>query len=761
MPIRELLRKSDFFVEPIALVSADGTIAASNQPFADKLGVPAEALAGRRLDALAAVSASAIQEYLHACAESEKVVQSSLLLRRRAETIAVRARGVAYAPISGRSASQVLLHLVSEEQSSRTMSSEAHHEGLHPEHWREIEDSLRRQSQILEITLASIGDAVIVTDREGHATFLNSVAERLTGWSMEAANGRKLTQVFRIVNERTRRAAEDPVAKVLATGEIVGLASHTVLVARDGREIPIDDSAAPIRLPDGELFGVVLIFRDITEQRRFEHARAWLAAIVDSSEDAIVSKTLEGVITSWNPGATRLFGYTPEEIIGKPVTTIVPPELYHEEAEILARLKKGEHIGHFETQRVAKNGRRIEISLAVSPVRDQDGEIVGASKIARDISGRKRAEQLLREADRRKDEFLATLAHELRNPLAPMRNAAELLCRVQHATPELQTACEIMDRQLRQMTRLVDDLLDVSRVTAGRVELREEIVDVGQLLSNIAKSLKAIFEAAGQHLELAIGERPLYVYGDRIRLTQAFSNLLYNATKYTPKAGRVSVHVRERDGEAEVRILDTGIGIPASKLDAVFELFTQVGAPTDRAPDGLGIGLTVAKRLVEIHRGQITVRSDGEGRGSEFIVRLPLCEAPAAARTPARSGAADVSVRRKILIADDNEDAAVSLGILLEQMGHTTRVVHDGVAAVEAAEVMRPDVVILDIGMPKLDGYAVARKIGEQSWSGDTVLIALTGWGQEADRRHARDAGFHHHLVKPVEPERLREILMP
>jgi PAS domain S-box-containing protein len=759
MPIKELLRKSDFFAEPMALVSADGTIDASNKPFADKLGVPHEALAGRRLDALAAVSATAIQEYLRACAESEKVVQGSLLLRRRTETVAVQARGVAYSSPSARSASQVLLRLVAEGQPTQTTSSAAPDAKLRPEHWREIEESLRRQSQILEVTLASIGDAVIVTDKAGRTTFLNSVAETLTGWSMDVAKGRKLTEVFPIVNERTRRAVEDPVAKVLETGRSVGLANHTVLIARDGREIPIDDSAAPIRLPDGELFGVVLIFRDITEQRRAEHARAWLAAIVASSDDAIVSKTLDGIVTSWNPGAVHLFGYTPEEIVGQPILTIVPPDLHYEEAEILARLRKGERIGHFETQRVAKNGRRIDISLTVSPVRDESGEIVGASKIARDITERKRAEQLLRDADRRKDEFLATLAHELRNPLAPMRNAAELLCYGKHDTPASKTACEIMDRQLRQMTRLVDDLLDVARVSAGRVELREELVDVGQLLASITGALRPAFDAARQPLDVTIPPEPLYVYGDRIRLTQAFSNLLHNANKYTPRGGRVAVEARQGQAAVEITIRDTGIGIPPSKLDEVFELFAQVGSGTDRAREGLGIGLTVTKRLVEIHGGRIEARSDGEGRGSEFIVRLPLREAPEIAGAAMPPSAAAAQLARRILIADDNKDAATSLSILLEGMGHQTRVVHDGLAALAAAEEMQPDVAILDIDMPKLDGYAVARGIAGQSWAAQISLIALTGLGRETDRRNAREAGFHHHLVKPVEPEVLREVL--
>jgi PAS domain S-box-containing protein len=752
MPITELLRKSDFFTEPMALVSVDGTIDASNQPFAEQLGVAPEALTGRRLDALAAASAAAIQEFVQACARSDKALQCSLVLHRRSDTIPVQARGVAYR--ADATASQVLLRLVAQNRSSNIDSGEP----LLAEHWREVEASLRRQSQILEVTLASIGEAVIVTDREGRVTFLNTVAESLTGWPLEDAKGQTLKDVFRIINERTRQIAEDPVSKVLKTGQTIGLANHTVLIGRGGREMPIDDSAAPIRAPNGELFGVVLVFRDITDRRRAEHAQAWLAAIVESSGDAIISKTLDGVITSWNPGAARLFGYTPEEIIGKSITTIIPSELKEEEDEILARLRRGESIDHFETQRIAKNGKCIDISLTVSPIRDEAGEIVGASKIARDITERKRQEQMLRDAGRRKDVFLATLAHELRNPLAPLRNAATILCRTKHESPALTAACDIVDRQVRQMARLLDDLLDISRISAGRLELREEFVDVAELVGKIAASLQPTFSAAHQQLDIAISAEPLYVYADRIRLTQAFSNLMHNAHKYTPVGGRITVGARREGRDVVVSVRDTGIGIASSKLDLVFELFAQVAEPSERPREGLGIGLSVAKRLIEVHGGRIEAHSEGLGRGSEFIARLPLRDVPTIMRAEAAT-IVTTQVARRILIAEDNADAATSLSMLLEGMGHHTRIVHDGLAALKAAEEMRPDVAIIDIGMPGLDGYNVARKIAAQSWSAQTLLVALTGWGQEADRQRAREAGFHHHLVKPVEPEVLRELV--
>jgi len=624
MPIRDLLKNGSLFSDPIALVSADGTIDTPNQAFADQVGLPSEALRGKRLDTLAAASAAAIQEYLSACARSAEVVQGSILLRRRVETVAIQTRAIAYPPSAAPSASQVLLRLVTERDPVRAGDTESGTaEQPQPQHWREIEESLRRQSQILEVTLASIGDAVIVADARGRATFLNSVAEILTGWSASEAKGHSLTQVFPVINERTREPVDDPVAKVLQTGRVVGLGNHTVLLTRDGREIPIDDSAAPIRLPDGELFGVVLVFRDISEQRRADHARAWLAAIIESSDDAIVSKTLDGHITSWNPGAVRLFGYQPEEIIGRPITTIIPCELHGEELEVLAKLRRGERVENFETIRLTKDGRRIEVSLTVSPVRDEGGAIVGASKIARNITERKRAERALQEADKRKDDFLAVLAHELRNPLAPMRNAAEIIDRAKHERPELQKACDIMDHQLHQMSRLVDDLLDVARIGAGHVQLVPEFIDLGNLIRSIEASVAPIFQAADQQLTVSAPAEPVLVYADRTRLVQVFTNLLHNANKYTPRGGRIDVHVQREIDSAVVTVRDTGYGIPAEMLRSVFELYVQVDPSNQRTRGGLGIGLALAKRLVELHGGRIEAHSPGQDQGSVFIVRLP------------------------------------------------------------------------------------------------------------------------------------------
>jgi len=598
----------------------------------------------------------------------------------------------------------------------------------------------------------------MITDASGRVNFMNSVAEALTGWSLQEARHRPLPMVFRIVNERTRQTVEDPVAKVIESGHVVGLANHTVLLSRSGREIPIDDSAAPIRVAEGELFGVILVFRDVTEQKRSEHARAWLASIVDSSFDAIISKSLDGTITSWNPAAERLFGYSAAEIVGKPIMTIVPSDLCEEEMQVLERLHRGERVEQLETVRMTKSGQRVDVSLTISPVVDEEGEIVGASKIARDVSRQKKSERLLRESDRRKDEFLATLGHELRNPLAPIRNVAEVLCRIAGTHPESQVACEILRRQVRVMTHLVDDLLDVSRITSGRLRLRQETIELLQLLLNTVESLRHAFEAKRQLIGVSLAGETLAVLGDRTRLTQIFSNLLNNANKYTQEGGHIDVELTREGGDALVRVRDDGMGIPAAMLDDIFELFAQVPRTRIGSDSGLGIGLTLAKRITELHHGSIEARSAGEGRGSEFVVRLPLADSSEpSAGTPVSADPPPGGL--KILIADDNKDSAVSLAMLLTTMGHEARVVHDGEAAVLAADEFQPSVIFLDLAMPKLNGYEAARQIAQQPWARATRLVALTGWGQPSDLERSRAAGFHRHLVKPVEMDVLTGLL--
>jgi len=489
-----------------------------------------------------------------------------------------------------------------------------------------------------------------------------------------------------------------------------------------------------------------------------EDARALLAAIVQSSDDAIVSKTLEGIITSWNDGARRLFGYTSEEIIGLPITTLIPPELHQEETAILARLRAGDRIDHYETVRVAKDGRRIEVSLTVSPVLDSTGRVIGASKVARDISDRRLAERLQADAERRKDEFLAMLGHELRNPLAPIRNIAEILRRRAIGDPEQQQLSRVLDRQVQAMTRLLDDLLDMSRIRQGKLQLQKETLDVLTLVARAVETSRPLIDARRHILDVSLPTESIRVHGDVTRLVQMLGNLLNNAAKYTPDGGTITITVKASESDAEISVRDTGIGIAPELVPKVFDMFVQGDQALGRAHGGLGIGLTLVRTIAEMHAGSVEVRSEGTGRGSEFIVRLPRVQAGTAGEGAGRllpeQRTRDV---KRVVIVDDNRDAADSLAMMLRMGKHEVVAVGTGKEALEAVRRLRPDLVLLDIGLPDIDGYDVARKLRASGYTG--TLAALTGHGLAEDRERARRAGFDHHLVKPVDPRTLEAML--
>lgn len=626
---------------------------------------------------------------------------------------------------------------------------------------QEVERDLAAERERLRITLASIGDAVISTDADGRVKYLNRVAEALTGWAEADAVGRPLPEVFRIVNEHTREPAENPAEKALREGVVVGLANHTLLLARDGVERPIDDSAGPMLDESGRPVGVVLVFRDVSERRRDEIARARLAAIVESSEDAILSKTLDGVIRTWNVGAERLFGFTADEAIGRPITLIIPDDRLDEERNILARLSRGERIEHYETIRQAKDGRKIDISLTISPLRDDDGRIVGASKIARDVSERKRTEEALREADRRKDEFLALLAHELRNPLAPLRNGLEIMRLASDDAQVVAESREIMDRQLSHMVRLIDDLLDISRISRNKMELRRRRVPLSDVIRSAVETARPVLGEAGHELTVSLPAEPIILDADLTRLAQVFGNLLNNSAKYSARGGQIWVTADRRNDRVSVSVKDAGIGIPAVALPQIFDLFSQVDRSIERATGGLGIGLALVKGLVEMHGGTVEAASPGPGEGSTFTVMLPILPAGHDPSQEPAAGAASgpAEPRRRLLVVDDNRDSAGSMATMLRLLGNEVRIAHDGIEAVEAAERFAPQVVLMDIGMPKLNGYEATRRIREKPWGEGMTIIALTGWGQEIDRAKSKEAGCDGHLVKPVHLEDLEALL--
>ena len=946
---------------------------------------------------------------------------------------------------------------------------------------RHAEEQLRQQREWFEVTLSSIGDAVITTDTRSCVTFLNPVAAELTGWTTKDAHGQPLEVIFKIINEETRQPAKNPVAKVLAEGIVVGLANHTALISKDGRETAIEDSAAPIRDTAGKITGAVMVFhdvtnrrkaenavrrsekllanffdnaavglhwvgadgiilranqtelnllgyaeheyvghhiaefhddaeviegilrrltagrgvenaearlrckngslkevlissnalwedgkfihsrcftRDITEHKRATEAQARLAAVVESSDDAIMSKTLEGIITTWNKGAERIFGYTESEIVGRSVTMLIPSGMAHEEENILSRLKRGERLEHYETRRQRKDGTIFDASLTVSPLRDPSGKIIGASKILRDISGRKRAEEALREeyavvetlnavagalatelelekivqiitdagtrisraqfgaffynrvdekgesytlytlsgasraafekfpmprataifgptfrgesvvrlddvrkdprfgrnapfhgmpaghlpvvsylavpvfartgavlgglffghadvgvfkerdekvvvalaaqaaaametarlylaeqqartaaeqANKTKDDFLAALSHELRTPLTPVLALLTSLEDEATLPPALAADLETVRRNVELETRLIDDLLDLTRITRGKLELHREHIAIGQLIENAINT--CLPDLTAKHLQLVRDlENPgQKLFVDGARITQVLWNLLKNSIKFTPAGGTITVKLRFSNagpnGVVSVVVHDTGIGIPAEQIAHVFDAFEQGGRRITQQFGGLGLGLAISKAIVDAHHGTIEGASEGADRGSTFTLTLP-CEAGKESPSPlvtAHSAPATRSATtppmpksptHRILLVEDHVDTAAVIVRLLGRSGY--EVLHAGTVAAALAIADQEmqgaglDLVMSDVGLPDGSGQDLMRILSKKY---QLRGIALSGFGMEADHAQSLAAGFSHHLTKPINMTTLRSTL--
>ena len=405
------------------------------------------------------------------------------------------------------------------------------------------------------------------------------------------------------------------------------------------------------------------------------------------------------------------------------------------------------------------DGSRRTALAHANPLYDETGRVVGAVNILVDITERKRAEDALRESDRRKSEFLAMLSHELRNPLAPLRNGLEILRLTRHDT-EAEQPLSMMERQLSQLVHLIDDLLDLSRIARGKIELRRGRIELAAAVRDAVETSRPLIEEQEHQLQVLLPPRPVYVDGDRSRLAQVFANLLNNAARYTGRGGHIRLAVEQEGSDAVVRVRDDGAGIPREKLEIIFEMFTQVDRKLERSKGGLGIGLNLVRGLVEMHGGRVEAHSDGPGTGSEFVVRLPALIA--AGRWPQHDGEGGAPIacsRYRILVVDDNQDGADSLAMMLRILGHETRTAYDGLEALDVAQALHPNVVLLDLGLPRLNGYDVARRIRAQPWGEGMVLIAQTGWGQEEDRSRSKEAGFNFHMVKPIDPAALEKLL--
>jgi PAS domain S-box-containing protein len=800
---------------------------------------------------------------------------------------------------------------------------------------RRAEREAREARGSLETTLKSIGDAVISTDASGRVVFMNPVAERLTGWTLLDARGQALPEVFRIVNEQTRETVESPVEKVLREGGIVGLANHTVLLARDGREIPIDDSGAPINDAHGHTTGVVLVFHDITERKLAEAERSFLAAIVESSQDAVIGKTLDGTITSWNETAERVYGYTVEEAVGRHISLVVPEDCSVELEEIMSRLRHGERIEHVETVRVTKDGKRKDVLLTISPIRDASGRWVGASTVARDITERKAAEERLRfvaeasrvlassldyeatlerfarlsvasladyclidladadgtvrrvaashadparqplverlreyppdgaraagvasvirtgeplvvnevneealasmtrndeharilrelglksfvavplvargrtigaltfastrvrrdymaedvsyaqeiasraalaiensrlykraqEVNRAKDEFLATLSHELRTPLTPILGWTHMIRSGRLNEVEVGRGVRVIEKNSESLSRLINDLLDMSSILSGKMRLEREPVELSSVVRQAIETVRPQADARGVALEAALGGATATVSGDRTRLVQVFWNLLNNAVKFSPEGGRVRVSLNMNGGrETSVNVEDEGEGITPDFLPHVFERFRQADMGTTREHGGLGIGLALVKSFVEAHGGAVRAASAGAGRGSRFTVTLPALVDEAAAReTGDLINDGEIPCVEEVchvLLVEDAPDTLDMLRVVFESRGYGVTPCADAEEALRVAESERFDIIVSDIGLPIVDGYELISRLRDIEHMREVPAIALTGYAAPRDAEAALAAGFDAHVAKPVDPSALLE----
>ncbi|MEP7218842.1 MAG: PAS domain S-box protein, partial [Bacteroidota bacterium] len=517
----------------------------------------------------------------------------------------------------------------------------------------------------------------------------------------------------------------------------------------------------------GELLGYSKITRDLTERKEHEEtlrrSEERFRLLVEGVKDyAIFMLDPDGYITSWNAGAEGIKGYTASEAIGRHFSMFYPREKI-EEKWPEQELELARRDGRFEDEgwRLRKDGTRLWANVIITPLYDKGDRLVGFSKVTRDMTQRKRVEEL-ELAEQRMTEFLAMLSHELRNPLAPIRNAVYMMQLKESDDADLAGIRDILDRQVVHITRLVDDLVEVSRVTSGTIRLRREQVDIHAVIARAAESSHPLIEERGHQLNITLPEKPILLDGDQTRLVQVFVNLLNNAAKYTPGTGRISVIVEKDGREMVARVRDTGAGIPADLLPNIFDLFTQGERTLDRSEGGLGIGLTLARRIIEMHGGTIEAFSEGAGMGSELLVRLPIIvDEPSDAEAVDMQGVAESTVPEPlhILVVDDNIDAARSMTLYLKAWGYDVRIAHDGPNALAIAAEHRPDVVLLDIGLPGMSGYDVAVELRKLNHGAEIEIVAVTGYGQEEDRRRTREAGIDHHMVKPIDPRALRVLL--
>ncbi len=613
--------------------------------------------------------------------------------------------------------------------------------------------------------------AVFTLDIGGHVTSWNAGAENIKGYRAAEILGKHFSRFY--PPEAIARNWPNEELKI-AAGQ-GRFEEEGWRVRKDGTRFWADVVITALRSSSGKLTGFLKITRDLTERRRHEEtlreSEERLRLLIDSvKEYAIFMLDTDGRVASWNSGAERIIGYAPAEIIGRSLASFYPAEAAERGApqqDLAAAIKNGSLVTN--GWRVRKDGSRFWANIVIRAVHDREGQLRGFSQVTRDLTERKEFEELA-ESRQRTHEFLAMLSHELRNPLAPLKTSVDLL-RMRNLNDAIaERAVDVIERQVTHLTHVVGDLLDVSRITSGRIALANEELDLQTVVARAVETVGPLLESKGHSLVSNPPPHPVTIRGDITRLTQVMVNLLGNAVKYTPDGGRIEIDVQPEQESVAIHVRDNGIGIAAELLPRVFDLFTQGQRALDRTDGGLGIGLALVHRIVSLHGGTVKAFSAGPGQGSEFVVTLPAAWTGARAElavptegeksmTAGPDSQKREHKRRRLMVIDDNKDAAESMSMLFELWGHEVVCAYDGRAALETAAKYRPDAVFLDIGLPGMDGYEIAERLRELPDSAHTVLVAITGYGQDEDRRRSREAGIDHHLVKPVAPETLQKLL--
>jgi PAS domain S-box-containing protein len=626
---------------------------------------------------------------------------------------------------------------------------------------RNDEVALRQSEERFRLLIAGVKDyAIFMLDPQGRVATWNAGAEAIKGYTASDIIGSHFSRFY----------PPEAIDRKLPEAELRGATlegryeDEGYRIRKDGTRFWANVIITAVRNPAGQLIGFSKITRDLTERRAHEDnlrlSEERFRLLVDGvTEYAILMLDDEGFVSSWNLGAERIKGYKAAEIIGRHISHFYPSEeIVGNKPWMDLRTARSEGRVASEGWRVRKDRTLFWANSIITALKDSEGRPYGFAQVMQDLTQRRQAETMADTAQRM-HEFIAMLAHELRNPLAPIRNAVALMGKVGLANPTLEAMRQTIDRQSILLTRLLDDLLDVNRIARGNFAIEKTVLDLRTVITRAIETSRPMIEANSHALDVKMPAKEVRVVGDSVRLTQAVVNLINNAAKYTPVGGKILIELRLRSGDAEIRVSDNGRGIAPDMLERVFELFVQVEPMQHGSIGGLGVGLALVRRVIELHGGSIQAHSEGLGNGAEFIARIPVSTEALGAGDEAEQAPQNKIAALRVLVIDDNHDSADTLAMLLQAMGQIVSTAYDGAAALSVAQSLRPNLIFLDIGMPNMSGYEVARAIRAMYWDKPPVLVAVTGWGQEADRERAAEAGFDRHFVKPVSEDGLREVL--